>query len=92
MKHLGVVIPACNEEQYIEACIEALTKATQYHQSLSLSQDSISFKIEILVVLDHCTDKTQTILERLDINFLVCDFQCVGKTRDLGIQHHITRF
>lgn len=88
MKKIGVVIPACNEEAYIERCLLALKKAQVYfYQTLGLSEHLP--EIKILVVLDSCTDGTATRVKQLGVATLHCDFRCVGQTRHLGIQQMV---
>src|SRR5690606_2130305 len=90
MKKIGVVIPACNEEAYIEHCLLALkTAQLEFFQSLE-SVESL-FEIKILVVLDTCTDQTAQKVQKMAVESIQCDFQCVGKTRHLGIQQLIAQ-
>lgn len=51
---LSVIIPAHNEEDCISSTLEALIK--------TLESSNIDY--EILVIADHCTDSTETILEK----------------------------
>ena len=85
MNKIGVVIPACNEEAYIERCLLALEKAQfEFYQYLG-SSGNIP-EIKILVVLDSCTDQTAIKAMQLGIEVISCNFRSVGKTRHLGIQ------
>ena len=85
MKKIGVVIPACNEEAYIERCLLALKKAQFYfYQYLGLAEHLP--EINILVVLDSCTDQTAMKVRQLGIKAISCDFRSVGQARHLGIQ------
>ncbi|MFW1754897.1 glycosyltransferase [Acinetobacter wanghuae] len=84
MKKIGVVIPACNEQDDIENCLHAIAQAQlyvlQYHHGDNLPE------IQVLVVLDCCTDQTLDKVKCLGIDYLECDYACVGKSRHLGIQ------
>ncbi|XBD42272.1 SAM-dependent methyltransferase [Acinetobacter thermotolerans] len=80
-------IVACNEELEIANCLQALERARQYfyqHQSQTKNID-----IEILVVLDSCTDRTLEIIKTYNVSMISCTYRCVGQTRDLGIRYLI---
>lgn len=79
---IGIVIPAHNEEQYLSACL----------QSIQVAIDNISgYDVEVIVVLDNCTDQSRLIVQSYQINWIECGYACVGKARDLGIRHLIGR-
>lgn len=80
--NIGVVIPAFNEEDYLEKCLAALYDA----QKSCIAQN---IQIQILVVLDSCSDKSIEIVQARKIDYLECNFRCVGKARDLGVRHFI---
>ncbi len=89
MKKIGVVIPACNEEAEIASCLQALEQAKQHFYSKGISTKAID--IQILVVLDSCTDGTAEKISSYNILTISCSYRCVGKTRDLGIQYLIEK-
>lgn len=78
--NIGIVIPAHNEEQHLSACLQSIQQAVQLmgHE-----------QVEILVVLDSCTDQSRAIVESHQVNWIECNYACVGKARDLGIRHLI---
>ncbi|MGE8559707.1 MAG: glycosyltransferase [Acinetobacter sp.] len=79
---IGIVVPACNEEEYLQACLNSIYMAIQ---ALPIwSRD-----VHVLVVLDSCTDQSLAIVERAGVSYLKCNVRCVGKARDLGIRHMI---
>lgn len=78
---IGIVIPAHNEEAYIAQCLAALQSAISQLPPFSM--------VHILVVLDSCTDETLSIVKAAGVNYLCCDYQCVGQVRDIGIRHAI---
>ncbi|WP_312584738.1 glycosyltransferase [Acinetobacter sp.] len=88
MKKIGVVIPACNEEAYIERCLLALKSAQTYFFQYFKTIENLP-EIQILVVLDHCTDSTAAKVQQMNISAISCDFRNVGKARHLGIQQMI---
>ena len=85
MKNIGVVIPAHNEEQQIEACLKALQQAQFYLRQHVVSPPVI----KILLVLDKCSDNTEYHVKHHAIEYVCCDFGCVGKSRALGVQRLI---
>ena len=48
---ISIVIPAHNEEKYIGKCLESILKASK----------SFENQVEIIVVLNRCTDRTEEI-------------------------------
>lgn len=80
---IGIVIPAHNEETSIAKCLAAL--------QCTISQLPPSISAYPLVVLDRCTDDTQSIVKASGVDYLCCDYQCVGKVRDIGIRHAIAK-
>ena len=79
---IGIVIPAHNEAMTIAKCLASVRTAIEQLPS--------TIKAYPLVVLDNCTDNTQSIVKAAGIDYLCCDYQCVGKVRDIGIRHAIT--
>ena len=80
--NIGVVIPAFNEEAYLDKCLAALLEAQH-------SCKTQNIQIQILVVLDNCSDQSIDIVQARQIDYLECNFKCVGKARDLGVRHFI---
>ncbi|MGN0688800.1 MAG: glycosyltransferase [Oscillospiraceae bacterium] len=73
----SVVIPAHNEEKYIEKCINGIKKA---------SEEALPCKTEIIVVANRCTDKTAEIAEGLGARVIVNDEKCIGSIRNSGVR------
>ena len=78
---IGIVIPAHNEAMTIAKCLASLQSA--------IKQLTSTIKVYSLVVLDSCTDDTQSIVKAAGVDYLCCDYQCVGQARDIGIRHAI---
>lgn len=80
---IGVVIPACNEEASMLACLTAL----------QIAIDHLTPTIEVLsvVVLDSCTDQTVKYVQQAQVDYLTTSVRCVGQARDLGIRHLIAQ-
>ncbi len=43
------------------------------------------------MVLDSCTDETGALVKGAGIDYISCEYHCVGRVRDLGIRQAITR-
>ena len=78
---IGIVIPAHNEAMTIAKCLASVQSA--------IKQLPSTIKAYPLVVLDSCTDDTQSIVKAAGVDYLCCDYQCVGQVRDIGIRHAI---
>lgn len=71
---IGIVIPAHNEEQYLSACL----------QSIQVAIDNISgYDVEVIVVLDNCTDQSRLIAQSHQINWIECHYACVRKSTSI---------
>lgn len=78
---IGIVIPAHNEVMTIAKCLASVQTA--------IDQLPSTIKAYSLVVLDGCTDDTQTLVKATGVDYLCCDYECVGQVRDMGIRHAI---
>lgn len=76
---IGIVIPANNEECYTSQCLESVLLAVA-HPSL---KDQL---VEILVVLDDCSDSTEAMVAAMGVQSIGVSFQNVGKTRAVGTE------
>ena len=81
MIKIAIVIPAHNEAQTIVACLNSVTK--------SIEQLPSHIKAYPIVVLDSCTDNTAQYVKDAGIEYLTCEYKCVGQVRDLGIRSAI---
>lgn len=81
---LGIVIPAHNEEAHLEKC---LRKAVQASRHPGLAGEAV----EIVVVLDSCTDSTSSIALPEGCSTLAIEARNVGLARALGAQELIAR-
>lgn len=80
---IGIVIPAHNEAMTIASCLASVQRAIE-----QLPKDITAYP---LVVLDSCTDDTLAIVEAAGVDYICCDYQCVGQVRDMGIRHAIAQ-
>lgn len=79
---IAIVIPAHNEAMTIANCLASVQTA--------IAQLPSTIAAYPLVVLDSCTDETLTIVKTAGVDYISCDYRCVGRVRDLGIRHAIT--
>lgn len=82
---IGIVIPAHNEQDYLATCLSAIEQAILHIKALALS----TVQVRVLVVLDNCSDNSLAVTQQFDVDYMQCNFQCVGKARDLGVRHII---
>lgn len=81
---LGIVIPAHNEQAVITECLAAVKKAAQ-HPGLC------GETVEIVVVLDHCTDLTAAHVAQAQVSSLEIEARNVGVARALGAEAMLAR-
>jgi glycosyltransferase involved in cell wall biosynthesis len=85
---IGIVIPAHNEELYLDACLHAARAAAA---APALHGEAV----RITVALDSCTDRSRAIVERhaaqsdlsCVIDYLCVEARNVGVTRAAGARH-----
>src|ERR1700692_1960382 len=70
----SVIIPARNEEKYIERSLQAVKNAAAEK----------NHDVEIIVVLNRCTDRTASIAKSLGANTIVEDAKNLSKIRNAG--------
>ena len=70
-----VVIPAHNEEKYIERCIDSIKASARIYGG----------PVEIIVVCNRCTDKTAELAEASGARVLHNSDRCIAKVRNTGI-------
>lgn len=73
---LSVIIPVYNLEQYLDPMLESLK-----------AQRLGDYLIEILFVLNNCTDKSEAVIREsgLDCQILSCETQGCGPARNVGL-------
>lgn len=94
--NIGIVIPAHNEAMTITQCLASVQSASELL--------SCTIKATVLVVLDSCDDDTLALVKSIkannaqvknrndrsvSIDYICCDYRCVGRVRDFGIRHTI---
>jgi len=77
---IGILIPAHNEEQYLAHCLQAALHASS-HPSLG------GEAVQILVVLDSCSDNSAQIVGEHPVQSLALSVRNVGRARAAGAHH-----
>lgn len=70
-----VVIPAHNEERYIKRCIASIRRAERVYGG----------KVEIIVVCNRCTDRTEQIARACGARVIHDETRCIAAVRNAGI-------
>ncbi|OGS23681.1 MAG: hypothetical protein A2314_01095 [Elusimicrobia bacterium RIFOXYB2_FULL_50_12] len=70
----SVIIPAHNEEKYITACLDSVKKASEPH----------NLRVETIVVLNRCTDKTEAIAVSAGARIVHDDSRNLSRIRNAG--------
>ncbi len=81
---IAVIVPAHNEDQYLGACLMSLRQAVA-HPSLEGSV------VEIVVVLDHCEDRSLVVATEAGVICVELDACNVGAARDAGARLALSR-
>lgn len=81
---IGILIPAHNEEEWLDDCLLAALRAGG-HPMLA------GEPVEILVVLDSCTDRSAHIVSQYPVQALSIEARNVGQARAIGAQQLLER-
>ncbi|KAA0980093.1 glycosyltransferase family 2 protein [Pseudomonas sp. ANT_H12B] len=81
---IGILIPAHNEEDLLEECLQAALLAAQ-HESL------LGETVEVLVVLDSCTDRSSEIVGSYPVHSMAIEARNVGQARAAGARFLLDR-
>lgn len=77
---IGVCIPAHNEERHIQDCLRAAVRASRHPR---LGREAV----RIVVVLDHCVDRTARLVADWPVDLLAVQARNVGVARAAGAHH-----
>ena len=78
-KILSVIIPAHNEEAFIAECITSIKESF-----INLPREA-RIELEILVVLNRCTDSTEEIIKQFGCKSIENEDQNLSKIRNAGV-------
>lgn len=81
---IGILIPTHNEEDLLEECLQAALLAAQ-HELLN------GETVEVLVVLDSCTDRSSEIVGRYPVHSLAIEARNAGQDRAAGARFLLNR-
>ena len=74
IRRIGVVVPAHDEEQLIAHCLESISRAAK----------KVPIPVTVVVVLDHCRDRTERICRSFPVSVLPVRARSVGVARHVG--------
>jgi glycosyltransferase involved in cell wall biosynthesis len=74
---IGVVVPVHNDAALLDECLEAVARAAR---DPALRDEPV----ELVVVLDACTDRSAAVAVRRGAQIVSLDARCVGAARALG--------
>ena len=74
--HVSVIIPAHNEEKYVERCIASIKESAEHFGG----------NVEIIVVCNRCTDRTAELAEKCGARVLHNEDRCIAAVRNTGIK------
>lgn len=72
---VSVVVPAHNEEKYVKRCIESIRESAEEFEG----------NVEIIVVCNRCTDRTEDIAKENGAIVVKNEDRCIAKVRNVGI-------
>ncbi|MBF8778255.1 glycosyltransferase [Pseudomonas fulva] len=81
---IGVVIPAHNEARRLGRCLRAVKAARR-------QAEQAGYQVQVLVVLDRCSDASEAIARRHGVMTLVVDAGNVGQARRAGAAFMLER-
>ena len=73
---VSVIIPAHNEEKYVKRCIRSIRQAGKCYEG----------EIEIIVVCNRCTDRTEQIAKKYGAVTIQNEERCIASVRNAGIK------
>jgi glycosyltransferase involved in cell wall biosynthesis len=74
IRRIGVVVPAHNEELRVARCIESIGRAAE----------KAPVPVTVVMVLDHCGDRTERICRSFPVSVLPVRARSVGVARHVG--------
>ena len=74
--HVSVVVPAHNEEKYVKRCIDSIQASARHFKG----------NVEIIIVCNRCTDKTEEIARSNGAIVVKNEDRCIAKVRNTGIR------
>ena len=81
---IAVVIPAHNEARRLGRCLRAV-------QAAALQAQQAGHQVEVLVVLDRCSDGSAAVARRFGVQVLTVDAGNVGMARRVGAAYMLER-
>ncbi len=86
LRHMAIIVPACDEEERIELCLRSIRASTS-----RIRRQYPDVSCDVVVVLDRCTDRTGSLVESHGDRTVTSAAGRVGGARHLGAIDAITR-
>jgi hypothetical protein len=86
LRHMAIIVPACDEEERIALCLRSIRAST-----LLLQGEYPSVSCDVVVVLDRCADQTGALVAGYGDRTITSTLGRVGGARHLGAVDAITR-
>jgi cellulose synthase/poly-beta-1,6-N-acetylglucosamine synthase-like glycosyltransferase len=86
LRHMAIIVPACNEEERIALCLRSIRTSTRLVQ-----REYPDVSCDVVVVLDRCADRTGSLVDSHGDRTITSTVGRVGGARHLGAIDAITR-
>jgi glycosyltransferase involved in cell wall biosynthesis len=86
LRHMAIIVPACNEEERIALCLSSIRASTRRVQ-----REYPQVSCDVVVVLDRCADQTGSLVDSYGVRTITSTVGRVGGARHLGAVDAITR-
>ncbi len=73
---VSVIVPAHNEEKYVKRCIDSIKESSK----------TFTGNVEIIIVCNRCTDRTEQIAIENGAIVIKNDERCIARVRNTGIK------
>lgn len=73
---ISVIVPAHNEEKYVKRCIDSIKE----------SANQLDRPVEIIIVCNRCTDRTEEIARENGAVVVLNEDRCIARVRNAGIK------
>ncbi len=90
--NISIIIPCHNEERFLQSCLDSINNSyEELLKTLDLKNKSKT-TLEIVVVLNRCTDKTKDIAEANNCKYILNNDKNLSKIRNAGVKASIGEF
>ncbi len=86
LRHMAIIVPACNEEERIAVCLDSIRASVG-----RIQREYPYVSCDVVVVLDRCADQTGPLVDSHGDRTITSSVGRVGGARHLGAIDAITR-